>query len=134
MRESNLTTKDSSNPARWCLTDDGFLWQQLYCRECLTREPRHKKTCSAPAPITVLGAVPGQPGDAPALESLLGKNFAKNSGPVEIELGSGTAIIRVSGTQVELKLPDADGKIDAVKAVALGEAIAEAGRQAQGQA
>lgn len=135
MREQNLTTKDAASPARWSLTPDGFLWQQLYCRECLSREPAHKKKCTRPAPITVAGILPGQSSATPALESLLDTALGELTGLGEIvvALGNETATIRVADVSVELELADTTRQLDAVTAVALGEALARAGRQAQGE-
>lgn len=136
MREQNLTSKDTSSPARWSLTPDGFQWQQLYCRECLSREPAHKKKCAAPAPITAVGVVPGQSGDTEVLESLLdGALSGSIEAPFEaiVAFGRETATVRVDGQQVELELPNTSRRLAAVAAVALGEALVQAGRQAQGE-
>lgn len=141
MRESNLTDKDSSSPSRWRLTPDGFAWQQLYCRECLGREPRHKRNCSQPPPITDLGRRPEDPVSDPgdALSSLIGASLAEEGAEaleLLIDIGDGEATVHVPAgdapRHVSLRMPARDCEIIAVRAVALGEALVQAGRRAQG--
>lgn len=133
LREHGIAVKDTSKPVRYTLTSIGEQWTRVYCRECLQRAPKHRKSCSQPQPGNS-GAAPAgdlfQEDGPSALSSLVSEMLDSNLELLAIvDLGDGEARISSDAGRVELELGARSFSPEA--AVVLGEALVRAGQAAK---